>query len=263
LTQAIKFLSGGALLAARLFPPSATSSATPAVVIILSGDSPNGLKSKTWPPLIEGLNHAGLNVFGFDFHSQGDSEGDRADLSLTVGCRNFLDAYAALEKLIDLDKCRIGLLGSSFGAAVLLESVAQVRRYDAIGLKSPASFLAESYETEHGFSGGMSEWRKTGISSVTGLSYRAYIDAIKHNTYEKALLVNRPVLIVHGIADEIVPITQSRRLSHLLGPQSTLVELPDVDHHYRQAGAQEVLQDALIAFFAQVLLGSKAGQAQL
>jgi len=254
----VTFESCGVTLKGHLYEPSVGNSVA-AVVVLLTGDSPNGSHSKTWRPLTESLRSAGLGVFIFDFLSQGDSCGRREDLSLKTGCSNFRDAMRALRDVLDLDRVKQGLLGSSFGAAVLLQ-VQEELSYQAMALKSPAVFLAESYETEHGFPEGMERWREAGVSNVTGLSYSAYLTAIQHNTYAAALSAKGPILIVHGTDDDIVPVVQSRRLAHLLGQRATLVELPGVKHDYKQPGAQDALQRAMTSFFTASLLGAQRGE---
>jgi len=241
------------MLHAELHPVSETIGRN-AIVIILTGDSPSGLKGKTWPPLIAALNARGIAVFAFDFLSQGRSDGERTSLSLSVGCENFVDGYRTLGEHLDLSSYRIGLLGSSFGGAVVLSAHGQIARYEAIALKSPASFLAESYETEHGFPDGMDAWRRSGVSEKSGLHYSAYLDAVVHNAYQSALEIRVPVLIVHGGADSIVPVVQSRRLCHLFYETARLIELPGVNHDYKQPGAQETMQNHVTQFFEAVLL---------
>jgi len=253
MTETIQFKSRRTQLQGTLYLRDQAEAGRPAIVIILTGDSPSGTKSKTWPPMIDALLRSQLSVFAFDFEGQGSSAGDRSRLCLSLGCQNFLDAYEALNRRLKLRRWAVGLLGSSFGGAVLLTSQSQLPTYISIALKSPASFLAESYETEHGFPEGMDNWRRTGVSPATGLSYAAYTDAIQHNVYGWALKIDKPVLIVHGTADKIVPITQSRRLCHLLGTKAILNELPDVGHDYKQLGAQETLQGLVCSFFAETL----------
>lgn len=256
-SDVVKFESAGATLQGRLFLPSSGGLPDSATIMLLTGDSPNGIKSKTWPPMIEALLVRGFSVFAFDFQGQGFSGGNRSALCLSLGCQNFVDAHKALSKLVNLQHGRLGLLGSSFGGAVVLAAHKAIPPFAAVALKSPGSFLAQSYETEHGLPEGMEEWRKTGVSRVTGLAYTAYQDSIQHNIYASCLSLNVPVLIVHGDADTIVPIEQSRRLRHLLNNTATLVELAGVNHHYREDGAQERLQQEVGAFFSTTL-GAKS-----
>jgi len=222
------------------------------LIMILTGDSPKGIKSKTWTPLIEALLEAEFDVLSFDFHSQGYSEGFREELNLKRGCENFIDTYEAVYKNLQFGNRKIGLIGSSFGACVFLNSPEINTKFDAIFLKSPASFLAESYETEHGFPDGMKNWKKDKISEITGINYEAYIDSFEYNSYVNCSKINSPVLILHGDADDIVPIIQSRRLNHLIGDNSKLIELPGVKHDYKQEGASERLNQEAVSFFHAV-----------
>ena len=252
--EIVEISSGGTVLQGRLHLTTSPCVSQPALVVVLTGDSPSGTKSKTWPPMIERFLSHGLSVFALDFHGQGFSGGSRRGLTLSVGRQNVLDAYAVLASKKTLEEYRIGFLGSSFGAAVLLSAYATLPKCDAIAFKSPASFLVESYEREHGFGTGMDEWRDTGVSVRTGLAYRAYLDAIRHNLYADAMNISCPVMIVHGDADEIVPIAQSRRLLHLLHRHASMVELPGVGHDYKSPEAQQDLQEHICAFFENVLL---------
>jgi pimeloyl-ACP methyl ester carboxylesterase len=255
----ILFESNGVELVGQLHRNTPEGS-TDAVVIILTGDSPKGTTSKTWDPMVEILLDIGLVVFAFDFHSQGRSSGDRQDLNLTLGKQNFLDAYSELGNQLDLTHAKIGLLGSSFGGAVVLAAYNSIPHCDSIAFKSPASFLAESYETEHGFPHGMSEWKSKEISPITGIHYSAYLDALHYNLYTPCLAISCPVLVVHGIDDTIVPIGQSRRLHHLIGEGCTLLELPGVMHDYKQPGAPEELQAAVRSHFLTTLVESPASK---
>jgi pimeloyl-ACP methyl ester carboxylesterase len=252
MSNVVRFESCGATLEGRIHNPDGTPHIK-ALVTILTGDSPNGLKSKTWPPMIAALTARQFTVFAFDFLSQGYSGGERTSLSLSVGCQNLIDSQIALAKHLSLASYRTGFLGSSFGGTVILSTHDRVSGH-AIALKSPASFLPEAYESEHGFPVAMEAWRKNGVSTITGLHYRAYLDALAHNVYTSAMNIYVPVLIVHGDADSIVPVGQSRRLCHILGSQARLIELAGANHDYKQPGAQEAMQSHIVQFFAEKLL---------
>lgn len=256
MTKELSFLSGGVVLRGTLSDANPNNQSTP-LVVILTGDGPKGSKSDTWEPLIKTLIEAGISIFIFDFHSQGLSEGARSDLSLSRGRMNFLDALSCLRSNFDLKFRRIGVLGSSFGGAVLLSSLEHISSFDAIAFKSPASFLAEAYENEHGSFEEMNRWRQSKVSRITGLDYMAYIDAINHNLYHNLHLVKCPVLIVHGNKDSNVPIRQSRRLTHIIGSNAKLIEIDGGDHDYKQPGAMATLLRETKNFFEQTLKRSE------
>lgn len=244
----ISFLSEGVSLKGTFYDVNPNIEDTP-LVIVLTGDSPKGTKTDTWNPVIKTLTDSDISVFIFDFHSQGLSEGDRSELTLSKASINFRDALTFLRKNYNLDSRNIGVLGSSFGGSVVLNSIEYIANFKAVGLKSPASFLAEAYEAENRPFEEMEEWKKSKISHISGLNYMAYIDAINHNLYRNLSLIKCPVLIVHGNSDNIVPIEQSRRLAHLISPYAQLVEINGADHNYKQKGAMEILLRNIKKFF--------------
>lgn len=249
----LSFLSEGVTIRGTFYNATPENEVAP-IVIVLTGDSPKGTKSDTWNPTIKTLMDIGTSVFIFDFHSQGLSEGKRSELTLTKASINFCDALSFLGNYVSLDSRNIGVLGSSFGGSVVLNSLSHIPNCKAIGLKSPASFLAEAYETEHRPFEEMDKWREAKISRITGLNYTAYIDAINHNLYSKVSDIKCPVLIVHGDSDTIVPIEQSRRLAHLIGSNTNLVEIKGGDHNYKKEGAMEILLKEIKLFFKANLI---------
>jgi hypothetical protein len=248
----LSFISGGTKLRGTFFDAKPDDWAAP-LVIILTGDGSKGSKSDTWGPVTRTLNEAGISAFIFDFHGLGLSEGSKSELSLTRGITNFLDALKCLRDNVDLSRRKIGALGSSFGGAVVLSSLQDIPPFDAIVLKSPASFLPEAYENEHGSFEEMSKWRQSKISARSGLNYEAYLDAINHNIYRNVHLAQCPVLIIHGDVDSTVPIRQSKRLAFLIGSNATLVEVKGGDHDYKQPGAMETLLQETKSFFERTL----------
>jgi len=114
--------------------------------------------------------------------------------------------------------------------------------FSKLAFKSPASFLAEAYENEHGGVAGVAAWREDGVSSVSGYHYNAYLDSFSFDIYGhvKQDGIGAPTLIVHGESDSIVPIEQSRRVSLLAGDRSVLLKpLAGVDHGYKEDGAKD------------------------
>lgn len=246
----VSFLSENVSLKGTFYEPLIEKSP---IVLVLTGDSPKGSKSDTWSSVIKILNDNQISVFIFDFHSQGLSQGNRSELTLSKASINFRDALIFLRNNYDLESRNIGVLGSSFGGSVVLNSTQYIADCKAIALKSPASFLAEAYETEHRSFTEMEMWRRLQISHITGLNYMAYIDAINHNLYRNLSNIKCPVLVIHGDSDDIVPIEQSRRLTHLLTPYARLVEIQGGDHNYRRMGATEVLLKEIKFFFNKYL----------
>jgi alpha-beta hydrolase superfamily lysophospholipase len=238
------FRSAGTRLAGKFL---AGDPAVNWTIILLTGDSKKGTLSDTWTGAVSTLRESGFGLFLFDFHSQGRSEGDRRELTLSRGVQNLEDALPLARELSP--HASVGYFASSFGAAVLLAAMDSIPAPQAITFKSPAVVLAEAYEREHGSMEAMERWRSAGVSEVNGLSYAAYADARAYELYEQASSITCPTLIVHGTADEIVPVAQSRRLANAIGRNARLVEIPHGDHNYKTPGAMTALLNETVLFF--------------
>jgi len=203
-------------------------------VIILTGDGVSGTQSSSWGPLVKKLVEHNLGVLQFDFISQGKSSGDRANLNIKTGIANFNDAMNFFMKKLNMKKTVA--IGSSFGATVLLHSE-WLPHFHHLILKSPAINLMEVWENEHLNFGNIERWQERGISEISGLSFDAYRLACEVNAYGNLCSIKCPVTVIHGDEDEFSPVTQSKRLTLLLGKKCELVILSGVRHDYKQNNA--------------------------
>lgn len=203
-------------------------------IILLSGDGVKGLKSSSWPPLIEKLTENNYTVIGFDFISQGDSKGLRENLNLSSGIENLNDTINFVTLKYTTDK--IFFVASSFGGAVLLANKKALEKADAIIFKSPVSDLIGTYENELLLKN-IIDWKKNKINPETGIAFDSYLDALKYNLYSNVSSIKCPVLIIQGAEDKIVPLEHSERLNFLIGNNSKLIVLKGVKHNYKQNNA--------------------------
>ena len=224
------------------------------LVILLTGDSPKGTTSKTWEPVSSSLIRNDFNVVLFDFHSQGKSNGNRNKLSLNIGIQNLKDVWSFLPKIIGLKQRKVGIVGSSFGGSVILNSTSILRSIDALVLKSPAITLSSTWEKEHDSLKGLEQWENNKISENTGISFSAYLDSLKYNGFQKAKQIKCPVKIIHGTEDELVPTYDSKKLSLLIGQNCSIELLKGVKHNYKQEGALDKFITITNNFFIKELL---------
>jgi pimeloyl-ACP methyl ester carboxylesterase len=206
------------------------------LVIILTGDGVNGTMSSTWPPLIKALVDSDYKVLSFDFNSQGKSEGDRLLLNISTASEDYLSLWDYYEN--ELKNNSINIIASSFGAAVLLNTLNKYSRYDSIIFKSPVSSLKQTYEFEHN-ENEMKNWAAKGVSSVTGKSYSAYQMSIGLDLLKNTNLISCPVLIINGDEDQIVPLAHSIQLKESIGDNCTINVYKGVKHNYKQYNAKE------------------------
>ena len=221
------------------------------LVILATGNSPAGSKSKTWTNLVPRFSENGIATFLFDFTGLGNSPGIYKDLTLTTGCENFRGVMKYVQKNGEYDRSKIGVIGSSYGGNVALLEAANFPEIKALGLKSPSSFLPEGYERQYG-STFMEKWGNEGFSKEVGLKYEAVRDSLFYNTYKAASKIKIPVRIVHGTNDLAVPIRQSRDLVRVL-PNGTIFEIAGADHLYSKGQEWELMASDLVTFMVKTL----------
>lgn len=213
--------SGGVTLAGTFFP--GRSRATLVVSHGYGNDQDEVL------PLAAFLQRAGYGVFTYDMRHRGGSGGD----AITMGALEQHDLVAVVDYLVtrpDVDRARIGALGVSLGGAVTLMAAARDPRIRAVvddcGFSDVASATDTAFEHFIGLpafpfspiSVRISEWR-IGRS----VSEARPIDVVGR-------IAPRPLLIIHGLADQQVPPDHSRRLFAAAGEPKTLWLVPDAGH---------------------------------
>ena len=207
------------------------------VVMMASGDGPDGVASGTYLTLAADLAAIGIGTYIFDFEGLGQSPGSARALTLSRGIANFRQAAERLFAQTGVDITRLGLFASSYGAAVALESAGIVNRFQAAVFKSPVSSMADAYManlTEEE----LEDWRTTGYSRKFQRTFDSFEDAKAYTTSSSIASIATPSLILHGAADSLVTPKQSQRLLEELGkdisprPHVELSLLPGVNHTF-------------------------------
>jgi len=218
------------------------------LVGILSGPSPeqnrpvivicHGFSSRkeraTFAQLEQLLNQKDIATFRFDFYGHGESDGDFADITVSEAVDDILQAIAYLK---GLGYKRIGLMGSSFGGLSSIMAASKTKDLFVLALKSPVSDY-EEVEVQKRGAQGIKDWKEQGYDYYTSgdgrklkLNYTFFEDFKNNLGYEAAAHINIPTLIVHGGADEIVPLEQSKTTAGLI-PNCRLEIIGEANHDY-------------------------------
>ncbi len=192
----------GVSLAGRFFP------GTSRTTIILShgyGDDQDQMI-----PWADFLNRAGFSVFTYDMRERGQSGGT----AVTLGAREQTDLVSAVDYLVtrnDVDPNRIGALGVSLGGSVTILAAAEDPRIRAIvddsGFSSASNVISTSFEKFLHIPAfpfapvtvKIAEWRTS-----TNVNHVRPVDVI-------GKISPRPIFIIHGTADTVVPPDNSER----------------------------------------------------
>jgi pimeloyl-ACP methyl ester carboxylesterase len=155
----------------------------------------------------------GFAVLRFDFRGSGDSEGDFEAQTIT-------SQLADLEAVLNISErlsSRIGIIGHSNGGAVALLAAVRDSRINCIigwGAVSNFAILGCSARDFGGF-------------RITDELLR---DCRSYDLLEAARKLRKPFLIIHGSADEAVPVSHALNLYESLKGQKKLRLIPECGH---------------------------------
>jgi len=183
--------------------------------------------------LAQRFRHAGFITLIFNFRGAGRSEGN---LDILGWSRDLQAALDFLYNLEEVDKNRFCLLGFSGGAAVSVYTTAQDPRVSTVvTCACPADFRSLTQrETpldtvqrfrqigsirDKDFPPSIEEWQK-GFETVSPIRW---IDKISP----------RPLLLVHGDADELIPLEHAHKLYQKAKEPKELKIVPGAKHKMR------------------------------
>ena len=231
----ISFFSDGFKLKGNLHLPLANR---PPVVI-----GSHGLFSSSSSPkqiaLAGQCNRFGIAYFRFDHRGCGSSEGKFEGVtSLEARCRDLADAVAVITGRSDTGD-RFGLFGSSMGGTVCLSVAGELGADALVTFAAPV----RSRTLENGFP--MSE-----NSDTPGI----FLDAQKRRfdiTARLPVICN--ILIFHGEADDIVPVSHADEIYSLVKQPKKLIKQKLGDHPMSNEAHQKVFIREASLWFRQGL----------
>ncbi|NPV27903.1 MAG: alpha/beta fold hydrolase [Firmicutes bacterium] len=184
--------------------------------------------------LAERMSRLGYSVIRFDFAGAGESEGDFAAITLT---RQIEDLGTILD-WIETQNLGVPLvLGRSFGGSTVACRAALDERIKGICLWSTPTDLGETFSQALGDAyQDLAAGRTVVIRDDYGpfsLQPSFVSDLAKHDVLSAiSLFQPRPVLIVHGEQDEVVPLKQAQAAFAAAGEPKQLVVIPGADHRF-------------------------------
>ena len=243
-----KSIKTGTLIRGRFIKSDFQDKLSP-IIVMLTGDGKKGSKSLSWVNMPPMLQKVGISSFIFDFEGLGYSNGERKNLSLSIGIDNFKSAYEIVKQQDWVDNDRIGAFASSFGATVLLLVPEIANELKVLGLKSPAAFIADAYYNEIGKIK-FDEWRSKYFLEDNGYNFDIFIDALRYNVYVSALKINTPCFITQGNNDEIIPPQHTKYLYECLRSKDKHLEIFEgVGHGYSEGDAWDRMSNMFVEWF--------------
>jgi pimeloyl-ACP methyl ester carboxylesterase len=173
------------------------------------------------------LHQRGYDVLLFDLRGHGQSDPSR----LTLGSRERADIRTVMAWAVEagFTNDRVGWLGYSMGASTLLLEAAQNHAIQAMVIDSPYGNLPELLKTQLSKHSHLPSFFNPGILTAARLIYGVKTDELVPIRAARSW-GQRPLLLIHGESDSIVPVSQAYELARAAGTSCMTVTLPGVEH---------------------------------
>jgi putative redox protein len=176
----------------------------------------------------EALASRGMLVLRFDFSYVGESSGKFEDITYSGEVDDLRAAYALVQSR---QPGKIAILGSSMGGSVALLFAAEEPAIAAL-VTVAAPVHPERFPTRTLTPKQIEQWRNQGFTLYHGrrLNVSLLHDLEQIRVLEAAARITCPVLILHGDADEVVPVREGHELNGCLRSSKQLLILHGGDH---------------------------------
>lgn len=188
----------------------------------------------------------GVVVRSYDRLGQGVSDGDFFDITV----RDEVEQVRAMIR-DSAEGGRVHVVGHSLGAVEsALAAALESQSVASLSLWSPAGVVVDDMTVHDRVVGSpLSELRENGFVDLQGMAVGpAIVDDVRDglDVYEPARAYPGPVDVVHGSADEVVPLSYGRRYAELL-PGGSLTVVDGADHGWSSLAWRRRLFDVLDA----------------
>ena len=260
----VTFMSDGLKISGVLnLPDNAPKGRKLACIMVLHGFGSNKTSDNVKIPC-RMLNEWGYAALGFDMRGCGESEGTRANLICMEQVADTRAATTFLQSRPEIDGNKIGVLGSSFGAAVAVYAAGVDDRIGACISSGGWGNGRIKFQGQHP---GAEAWAKFTRMLADGKEYRAkhgkpmmvgrydivpIPSNLRHNLAEKShdeftaetaqsmydftaddvvgKIAPRPLLLLHSSVDTVTPTEQSLRMFNLASQPKDLHLFNETNH---------------------------------
>ncbi|MFN8035213.1 MAG: alpha/beta fold hydrolase [Acidimicrobiia bacterium] len=225
-------LSGDVKLGAHLALPS-VAGRTPAIVLchgFPSGPSGSAIAGATYPELANRIaRESGWAALAFNYRGSGASDGD---FSVPGWCD---DIRAAVDSLVERDDViGVWLMGSGLGGSLAIAVAAHDERVRGVAVlnayqtcrewvRDPSRFVSHARRIgvirDDAFPPDVNQWARD----------VAELDSVR----DAQLLPQRPLLVLHGSDDDVVPVEHARAIAEAAGDSAELRIVYKAGHRLR------------------------------
>lgn len=201
---------------------------TPRGAVILCHGMESNKESEKLVHLGRAMAQRGVMALRFDFRYVGESSGKFEDITYSGEMEDLQAAHALVQSR---HPGKIAILGSSMGGTVALLFAAEQPTLAAL-VTVAAPLHPERFPSRFLTAAQAEQWRAQGFTHYNGqrINLSLLDDLERLDVPEAVKKIACPVLILHGDADEVVPVAEARELYACLTNSKRLSILPGTDH---------------------------------
>ena len=188
----------------------------------------------------------GYLVLRFDFSFVGESGGKLSELTYSGEVEDLESAVAFIRQKT---QGPIGLVGSSMGGAVALLYAAEDLKVRAVAVMASVA-RPDAFPKED-----VARWEAQGhIDSPFGPISLAFLkDAREKDVLGAVALLKTPLLLIHGEADELIPVTEALDIFQAARPPKRLDLIGGADHRFSEDAHVEEIGELIAGWFERYL----------
>jgi uncharacterized protein len=256
----IVFYNHGQQLIGMLHTPEQATSPCPAVVFFHGFTGTKVESHRLFVKTARRLASLGFYALRFDFRGSGDSEGNFSEMTIGGEISDAIRSIDVLAAMEGVDAERIGVLGLSMGGGVAASVSGQDSRVKSTILWAPLSddppdmlqyMLGAYHERPNLESEDFIDFRG---GNTVGKAFFDELPEIKPSQWIQQF--TGPLLIIHGEADETVPVIYGHRYYALTkdrAARTELITIPEADHTFNAKVWEDEVISASVVWFQQTL----------
>ena len=233
-SDSVFYVKGGkGRLAVRLQLPSLRPGEKCHIAVLCHGFM-GDMDGQPLQAVADSLLRKGIGVFRFDFNGHGKSEGDFVAMTVPGEIEDALAVVAFVRRLPQAGG--VSLLGYSQGGVVAAMAAGQLGKevVERLVLLAPAAVLRDDALRGNTFGAVYDPWHAPEYVTLPGgrrLGRDFIQTAISLPIYETAARYAGPTLVLHGMADRVVPYTYGERFAQVM-PGGRVELIPGTDHAF-------------------------------
>jgi len=194
----------------------------------------------------------GFTVLRFDFSGNGQSEGRFIESTCS---KQIAEMQTAADYLAGRGVSWLGLAGHSMGAIVALlagKEIESVRAICALAARSQVMGAADVLTPRQ-----LQELQERGRVRFVSrgraleLSRDMFSDAARHDLGRAVASLVQPLLLVHGVEDEITPVDEAYRIQRYRPEGTRLAVIPGADHMFSGDEHRRLVAEVVVSWFVE------------